>query len=91
MPLRTGLLKPITTGQGPPTSKDHVGKSFWAARQTLVADQGDSIGRCEVAIIDPGRQIAVTEAVSRGSEALAKSSLRLLAVARQQPSKAHRR
>ncbi len=34
---------------------------------------------------DPGRQIAVTEAVSRGSEVLAKSSLRLLAVARQQP------
>jgi hypothetical protein len=28
MPLRTGLLKPITTGEGPPTSKDHVGKSF---------------------------------------------------------------
>jgi hypothetical protein len=42
-------------------------------------------------MIDPGRQIAVTEAVSRGSEALAKSSLRLLAVARQQPSKAHGR
>jgi len=28
MPLRTGLLKPMTTGEGPPTSKDHVGKSF---------------------------------------------------------------
>ena len=28
MPLRTGLLKLITTGEGPPTSKDHVGKSF---------------------------------------------------------------
>jgi hypothetical protein len=42
-------------------------------------------------MIDPGRQIAVTEAVSRSSEALAKSSLRLLAVARQQPSKAHGR
>ena len=39
-------------------------------------------------MIDPGRQIAVTEAVSRGSEALVKSSLRLLTVARQQPSKA---
>ena len=28
MPLRTGLLKLITAGEGPPTSKDHVGKSF---------------------------------------------------------------
>ena len=36
-------------------------------------------------------KIAVTEAVNLGSEALAKSSLRLLAVARQQPSKAHGR
>jgi hypothetical protein len=31
-------------------------------------------------MIDPGRQIAVTEAVSRGSEALAKSSPRDAAV-----------
>jgi hypothetical protein len=43
------------------------------------------------AMIDPGRQIAVTAAVSRGSEALAKSLLRLLAAAKQQPSKAHGR
>jgi hypothetical protein len=42
-------------------------------------------------MIDPGRPITVTEAVSRGSEALANSALRLLAVARQQPSKAHGR
>jgi hypothetical protein len=38
-------------------------------------------------MIDPVRQIAVTEAVSRGSEALAKSSLHLLAVARSSPQK----
>jgi len=42
-------------------------------------------------MIDSWRQTAVTEVVSRGSEALAKSSFRLLAVARQQPSKAHGR